>query len=145
MSLRFRSLRGLTMVMDLGKSGKWGMNMAVTIQQVRAVGIIDSVGRPALEVRMDLVGGATGTACVPGAANSPDQLAAILGEVVSELGDASFDELADLDAALRKFDIRDGADPGLRPGLQAAIRAVSIAAARAMASGRPVPALRVLA
>jgi len=181
MSLRFRSLRGLTMVMDLGKSGKWGTNMAMTIQQVRAVEIIDSIGRPALEVRMELAGAATGFACVPAGGSTPDELAAILDEVVRELGAASFDELADLDGALRKFGGGDGAsrahrvdggggveggddgnawdndddnaddddddddDAGPRPGVQAVIRGISIAAARAMASRAHLPLWRFLA
>ena len=150
------------MVMDLGKSDKWGLNMAMRIQQVRAVEIIDSAGRPALEVRMDLVGGATGSACVPTEASSSEagssrELAAILDGAVRELGGASFDELADLDAALRKFDGGEGGegldsedggdrvDAGPRPGPQAAIRGVSIAAARAMACGAQVPLWRFLA
>jgi enolase len=121
--------------------------MAVTIQQVRAVEIIDSIGRPALEVRMDLAGGASGSACVPMGPDCTGGLVPVLGEVVRELGDASFDELADLDAALRKFGGVDGADDDLgpRPGFQAAIRGLSIAAARAMASGAHVPLWRFLA
>lgn len=150
MSLRFRSLRGLTMVMDLGKSGKWGMNMARTIQQVRAVEIIDSIGRPALEVRVDLSGAATGFACVPAGGSTPEELAAILDEVVRELGDASFDELADIDGALRKFAGGDGGDggddeAGARPAVQAAVRGISIAAARALANGAHLPLWRFLA
>ena len=96
---------------------------------------------------MDLAGGASGSACVPTGAHCADGLAAILDEVVRELIGASFDELADLDAALRKFAGADGAagDLGQCPGLQGAIRGVSIAAARAMASGAHVPLWRFLA
>lgn len=128
--------------MDLDKTVKRGMDMAVRIQQVRAVEIIDSYGRPALEVRVDLGGAATGTACVPSGANPPAELAALLDKEVLDLGDAPFAGLADLDGALRKL---DGADAELRPDLESAIRGVSIAAARAMATGEHVPLWRFLA
>jgi len=70
------------------------------------------MGGPALEVRMTLVGGATGSAWVV-RVDPPDELAGILDEATRELGDVPFDGLADLDGALRKL---DGVDAGLRPG-----------------------------
>ena len=99
---------------------------------------------------MDLVGGATGSACVPStagnpAASSPAEPAMILDEVARELSDAPFDTLADLDAVLRKFDGVNAVDAGVRPGFQPAIRGASIAAARAMAANAHVPLWRFLA
>jgi enolase len=112
----------------------------VRVRSVHAVEIIDSHGLPALEVRMTLAGGATGTACVPSGANPPAELAGILDAAVLELGDAAFDGLADLDGVLRKL-----AEAGLdaRPGANA-LRGVSIAAARAMAARQEVPLWRFL-
>ena len=114
--------------------------MVVQIEHVHAVEIIDSYGRPALEVRVTLAGGATGSAWVASGANPTDQLTGILDEVARELGDVAFDKLADLDGALRKL---DDTDIGLRPG-PGAVRGVSIAAARAVAVGEGVPLWRFL-
>ena len=115
--------------------------MAVRIEHVHAVEIIDSYGRPALEVRMTLVGGATGSAWVASGVNPPDQLSWCLDEASRELGGIAFEGLAELDGALRKL---DGAALGLRPSAHA-IRGASIAAARAMAAGAGVPLWRFLA
>jgi enolase len=115
--------------------------MAVQVKNVHAVEIIDSYGRPALEVRLGLAGGASGSAWVASGGNPPDELAAMLGEASRELGGVPFDRLADLDGALRKL---DGSDAGPRPGA-GAIRGFSIAAARAMAAGAGVPLWRFLA
>lgn len=114
---------------------------SVRVKDVHAVEIIDSDGLPALEVRMTLAGGATGSACVPFGANPPAELAGILDAAVLELGDAAFDGLADLDGALAKL-----ADSGIgpRPGPDA-LRGVSIAAARAFAARQEVPLWRLLA
>ncbi|HEU5428723.1 MAG TPA: phosphopyruvate hydratase [Actinocrinis sp.] len=114
---------------------------SVRVKDVHAVEIIDSDGLPALEVRMTLAGGATGSACVPFGTNPPAELAGILDAAVLELGDASFDGLADLDGALGKL-----ADSGInpRPGPDA-LRGVSIAAARALAARQDVPLWRLLA
>lgn len=113
----------------------------VRVNGVHAVEIIDSHGQPALEVRMTLAGGATGSACVPFGLNPPAELAAILDAAVLELGGASFDGLADLDGALRKL-----ADSGLEPPPGPdALRGVSIAAARAMAAREQMPLWRFLA
>ena len=92
--------------------------MAVKIEHMHAVEIIDSYGRPALEVRMGLVGGATGSAWVASGVNPPDELAWCLDEATRELGGQPYDGLADLDAALRKL---DGAGSGLRPSAHAMI------------------------
>ncbi|HXR70436.1 phosphopyruvate hydratase [Actinocrinis sp.] len=114
---------------------------SVRVKDVHAVEIIDSDGLPALEVRMTLAGGATGSACVPFGANPPAELAGILDAAVLELGDAAFDGLADLDGALGKL-----ADSGIepRPGPDA-LRGVSIAAARALAARQEVPLWQLLA
>ncbi|HEU5356771.1 MAG TPA: phosphopyruvate hydratase [Actinocrinis sp.] len=114
---------------------------SVRVKDVHAVEIIDSYGLPALEVRMTLAGGATGSACVPFGTDPPAELAGILDAAVLELGDAAFDGLADLDGALGKL-----ADSGLepRPGPDA-LRGVSIAAARAMAAREDVPLWSFLA
>jgi enolase len=114
---------------------------SVRVKDVHAVEIIDSDGLPALEVRITLAGGATGSACVPFGANPPAELAGILDAAVLELGDAAFDGLADLDGALGKL-----ADSGIepRPGPDA-LRGVSIAAARALAARQEVPLWQLLA
>ena len=115
--------------------------MVVRIEHVHAVEIIDSNGRPALEVRVALVGGATGSAWVASGANPPDELAWCLEEATRELGGVPFEGLADLDGALRKL---DGAVPALKPSAHA-IRGASIAAARAMAVDEGVPLWSFLA
>jgi enolase len=115
--------------------------MAVRINRVHAVEIIDSSGLPALDVRLSLVGGATGQACVPSGANPPAELTAVLRRVALELASASFDGLSDIDGALRKL-AGDGMEPRPNPHL---VRGVSIAAARAMAARRDLPLWRYLA
>src|ERR1700730_15005375 len=104
--------------------------MAVRIEHVHAVEIIDSYGRPALEVRMTLVGGVTGSAWVASGVNPPDELAWCAGEATRQLGGVSFEGRPYLDGALRKL---DGSGTGMRPSAHA-IRGASIAAARAMAA-----------
>ena len=96
---------------------------------------------------MDLVGAASGSACVPSATSFPAEPAKILDEVKHKLADEPFETLADLDSALRNFDGVDASDivdAGARPGLLPAIRGASIAAARAMASNAHVPLWRFL-
>jgi len=115
--------------------------MAVRIDHVRAVEILNSYGRPALEVWTTLVGGATGSARVGSGAQTPGGLATVLDQATRELAGVRFDDLAELDAALRKL---DDSEPGARPGPHA-IRGVSIAAARAMARDEELPLWRFLA
>jgi enolase len=115
--------------------------MAVRIEHVRAVEILDSYGRPALDVRTTLAGGATGSARVGSGPHPHPESAAILCAAMRELVGVPFDGLADLDDALRKL---DGAEPGPSPERQA-IMGVSIAAARAMAAARGVRLWRLLA
>jgi enolase len=115
--------------------------MVVRIEHVHAVEIIDSYGRPALEVRVALQGGAKGSAWVASGANPPDELAWCLEEATRELGGVPFEALADVDAALRKL---DGSVSELRPSAHA-IRGASIAAARAMAVDEGVPLWSLLA
>jgi enolase len=115
--------------------------MAVRIEHVHAVEVIDSYGRPALEVRLTLDGGATGSAWVASGVNPPDELAWALDEAARELDGTPFDGLADVDGALRKL---DGSAIGIRPSAHA-IRGASIAAARAMACEVGLPLWRFLA
>ncbi len=112
----------------------------VRVKNVHAMEIIDSYGLPALEVRITLAGGATGSACVPFGPNPPAEPAGVLDAAVLELGDAAFDGLADFDGALRKLTDSDFAP---RPGPDA-LRGLSIAAARAMACRLNVPLWRFL-
>ncbi|HEX7464125.1 MAG TPA: phosphopyruvate hydratase [Actinomycetota bacterium] len=131
--------------------------MAHRVDWVRALEILDSRGRPTLQVSVGLTGGATGQAGVPSGASTGSREAverrdgdparfggggvqgaamAVEGEIAEALTGREWASLADLDRAL--IDL-DGTENKGRLGANAIV-GVSMATARAMAAaeGRPL-------
>lgn len=112
--------------------------MALRIEDVHAVEILDSQGGPALGVRITLSDGASGTALVPAARENTAGPRRAVGAIVRELTDTTFADLADLDETLGKLDTVVSTDSG-------AITGLSMATARALAVRDGVPLWRYLA
>lgn len=125
--------------------------MTYRVEQVRALEILDSRGRPTLEVTILLAGGATGSAGVPSGASTGSREAVELrdgdttrfrgagvtaavqnvnGEINDALRGRDWRDLADIDQALIEL---DGTDNKHRLGANAIV-GVSMATARAMAT-----------
>ncbi|MHB8465134.1 MAG: phosphopyruvate hydratase [Acidimicrobiales bacterium] len=135
--------------------------MTYRIEQARALEILDSRGRPTLEVTVALVGGVAGSAGVPSGASTgtkeavelrdddPDRYrgtgvtnaaANVNAEINDHLTGRDWASLAELDHALIHL---DGTDTKSRLGANAIV-GVSMAAARAMAAADGVPLYRWL-
>jgi enolase len=131
------------------------------IQRLAALEILDSRGRPTLEVTLVLAGGATGVAGVPSGASTGSREAVELrdgdtgryggagvtravghvnGEIAGSLTGRKLDSLADLDGWLVDL---DGTATKGRLGANAIV-GVSMAAARAMAAAEGQPLYRWL-
>jgi enolase len=136
--------------------------MSYRIERARALEILDSRGRPTLEVTVRLAGGSTGSAGVPSGASTGTREAVELRDgdparyrgggvtiavdhVGAEINDAlsgrAWDDLASVDRALVEL---DGTDNKSRLGANAIVGA-SMATARAMAASDDEPLYRWLA
>lgn len=135
--------------------------MAYTVSNLRAVEILDSRGRPTLEVTLELEGGASGTAGVPSGASTGTREAVELrdgdakrfkgagvtkavgnvnGEINTLLVGKAWKNLEELDQAVIEL---DGTETKSRLGANATV-GVSMAAARAMALADRQPLYRWL-
>ncbi|HET9059514.1 MAG TPA: phosphopyruvate hydratase [Acidimicrobiales bacterium] len=135
--------------------------MAYTVSNVRALEILDSRGRPTLEVTVELEGGATGVAGVPSGASTGTREAVELrdgdpkrfkgagvtkavgnvnGEINGLLAGKSWKNLEELDQAVIEL---DGTETKSRLGANATV-GVSMAAARAMSASDSQPLYRWL-
>ncbi|HEY8667140.1 MAG TPA: enolase [Tepidisphaeraceae bacterium] len=131
----------------------------MVIEQLSAMEILDSRGRPTVSATCHLRGGASGTASVPSGASTGraealelrdgdkrryrglgcrKAVANVNGEINAALRDQEFSAQSELDAALLKL---DGTANKSRLGANA-ILAVSLAFARAVAAERGVPLYR---
>ena len=136
--------------------------MSYRIAQTRALEILDSRGRPTLEVSVQLLDGTIGSAGVPSGASTGTREAVELrdgdaaryrgdgvtravnhvnGEINDALRDRDWQSLADVDRALIAL---DGTETKQRLGANAIV-GVSMPAARAMAAADQVPLYRWLA
>ncbi|MFN2489268.1 MAG: phosphopyruvate hydratase [Actinomycetota bacterium] len=135
--------------------------MSRGIESLGAIEILDSRGRPTLQVTIRLEGGGLGVAGVPSGASTgtseavemrdrdPDRyggfgvqraVMAVEGEIAEALVGKTWGSLAELDRALIEL---DGTENKLRLGANAIVGA-SIAAARALAASEGVPMHRFL-
>ncbi len=136
--------------------------MAYEVSNVHALEILDSRGRPTLEVSLELASGALATAGVPSGASTGSReavelrdgdprrfkgagvtkaVANVNGEINRLISGRSWESLEELDQAVVGL---DGTDNKSRLGANATV-GVSIAAARAMALADGKPLYRWLA